>query len=79
MGCDIRTFDMLDSPNRESIDRSVETLRMLGALSGEAPEEDITALGRFMSDLPVRPEVGRMIYKATGQLRQRHCSDDRSV
>ncbi len=58
---DVRGFDFIDRPAEESISQAIETLKMLGALDRQ---ENITEIGRVMAELPLRPELARMVIEA---------------
>ena len=59
------TFDWLDKPDREAIERAEELLRVLGALSlGDASGSDLTPIGRRMMRLPMHPRYSRMLIEA---------------
>ncbi|MBU1107868.1 MAG: ATP-dependent helicase HrpB [Candidatus Riflebacteria bacterium] len=55
-------FNWLQSPGSEKIGRSVDLLRLLGAVDETGK---ITADGRRMSELPVEPRLARMLLTAT--------------
>ncbi|MBU1131869.1 ATP-dependent RNA helicase [Patescibacteria group bacterium] len=58
---DVRSFEFLDRPKEEAITQAIETLKMLGALD---ENEKLTAVGKTMADLPLRPEIARMVIEA---------------
>lgn len=58
---DIRNFDFIDPPAPENFEQAFVTLKALGALD---ENEDLTPLGEKMADLPLRPELSRMILEA---------------
>ncbi|CAO3611270.1 unnamed protein product [Cunninghamella blakesleeana] len=55
---DPRTFDYLEKPSMDAIESSILFLQNLGALDNE---ENITSLGKVLSNLPVDVIVGKMI------------------
>ena len=67
---DVAHFDFIDKPSNEAIEKALDTLKMLGALD---EDENITELGRKMADLPLSPEIARMVlesedHKCTGKI-----------
>lgn len=58
---DVHAFDFIDKPESTAIDRSLETLKILGALDND---ERLTQIGETMAELPLRPELARMIIEA---------------
>ncbi|MBI5222348.1 MAG: DEAD/DEAH box helicase [Candidatus Magasanikbacteria bacterium] len=67
---DVRSFDFIDRPKEEAITQAIETLKMLGALDAN---EKLTKIGETMAELPLRPEIARMVieaekYKCTGKI-----------
>lgn len=58
---DVRSFDFIDKPKEEAILQAIETLKMLGALDAN---EKLTKIGETMSELPLRPEIARMVIEA---------------
>ncbi|PJA89710.1 MAG: hypothetical protein CO137_02765 [Candidatus Magasanikbacteria bacterium CG_4_9_14_3_um_filter_32_9] len=67
---DVRSFDFIDRPKEEAITQAIETLKMLGALDAN---EKLTKIGETMSELPLRPEIARMVieakkYRCTGKI-----------
>lgn len=58
---DVESFEFIDPPEPEAIDRAIETLKTLGAFDDN---EDITKTGEVMADLPLEPHIGRMIIEA---------------
>jgi len=63
---DVRGFDFIDRPSESAISQAVETLKMLGALDDQ---EKLTAIGKVMAELPLRPEISRMVLEAE----KHHC------
>ena len=55
---DLVHFDFMDPPAPETLMRALELLNYLGALDDEG---DLTELGRQMSDLPIDPQLAKMI------------------
>lgn len=58
---DIRNFDFIDRPDQQAFSKGIEILKMLGALDDL---ENITELGRKMAELPLEPEMARMVIEA---------------
>jgi ATP-dependent helicase HrpA len=58
---DIAQFPFLDPPDRRSVRDGVTLLQELGAFDAD---QQITALGRRLAQLPVDPRIGRMILQA---------------
>jgi HrpA-like RNA helicase len=58
---DVRNFDFIDPPEREAIEQAIKVLQILGALD---EQEKLTALGKEMADLPLTPELARMVLEA---------------
>lgn len=58
MNEDIRTFPFLDKPSDLYIDKGFKDLRYLNALD---ISENITNLGRALVELPIPPELGRIL------------------
>ena len=58
---DVRNFDFIDKPDQETFSHAIDTLKMLGALD---EQEKITELGDIMSELPLKPELARMVIEA---------------
>ena len=65
------SFDWLDKPETQAVERAEELLRSLGALkSNDSKEEaghsspDLTAVGRQMLRLPMHPRFSRMLVEA---------------
>lgn len=55
---DLVHFDFIDPPAPETMMRALEMLNYLGAIDDEA---NLTELGAKMSQLPLEPELGKMI------------------
>lgn len=62
-------FDFMDPPAPETLMRALELLNYLGALDDEG---DMTDLGYQMSDLPIDPQLAKMIMDSTAY----GCSED---
>jgi HrpA-like RNA helicase len=58
---DVRRFEFIDRPKEEAIAKAIETLKMLGALDAN---EKLTEVGQTMAELPLRPEIARMVIEA---------------
>lgn len=58
---DVRGFEFIDRPKEEAIAQAIETLKMLGALDAN---EKLTEVGRTMAELPLKPEIARMVIEA---------------
>lgn len=54
-------FNWLESPNEDSIKRSVELLKVLGAIDEKGI---ITDLGKKINNIPAEPRLGSMLIKA---------------
>lgn len=57
----VREFDFIDKPKESTFAQAIETLQTLGALD---ENEQITEIGETMADLPLRPELARMVIEA---------------
>ncbi|XP_074370304.1 putative pre-mRNA-splicing factor ATP-dependent RNA helicase DEAH2 [Apium graveolens] len=55
---DLVHFDFMDPPAPETLMRALELLNYLGALDDEG---NLTRLGEIMSELPLDPEMGKML------------------
>jgi pre-mRNA-splicing factor ATP-dependent RNA helicase DHX15/PRP43 len=51
-------FDYVDAPAPETLMRALELLNYLGALDDAG---DITALGRIMAEMPLDPQMAKML------------------
>ena len=58
---DVANFDFIDPPDKKAIKQAIDTLILLGALD---EEENITEIGNQMSELPLKPELARMLIEA---------------
>ena len=58
---DLVHFDFMDPPAPETLMRALELLNYLGALDDEG---DLTDLGYQMSDLPIDPQLAKMIMES---------------
>lgn len=58
---DVANFDFIDPPKKEAIEQAIETLKTLNALDEEG---NITEIGDKMSELPLKPELARMLIEA---------------
>ena len=65
------TFDWLDKPDPQAVERAERLLTMLGALH----QADLTAIGRQMLRLPMHPRYSRMLIEAS----QRGCVADAAL
>lgn len=65
------TFDWLDKPDPQAVERAEWLLTMLGALH----QADLTAIGRQMLRLPMHPRYSRMLIEAS----QRGCVPDAAL
>ena len=65
------TFDWLDKPDAQAVQRAERLLTMLGALLNA----DLTAIGRQMLRLPMHPRYSRMLIEAS----QRGCVPDAAL
>ena len=65
------TFDWLDKPDPQAVERAERLLTMLGALLNA----DLTAIGRQMLRLPMHPRYSRMLIEAS----QRGCVPDAAL
>ena len=62
MGIDnVFNFDFIDRPEKENFLHAIETLKALGALD---EKEHLTKIGETMSELPLKPELARMLIEA---------------
>ena len=55
---DLVHFDFMDPPAPETLMRALELLNYLGALDDEG---DLTELGKFMSDMPLDPQLAKLL------------------
>ena len=58
---DVRDFDFIDKPNEETFLHAIESLKTLGALD---ENENLTKMGETMAELPLKPELSRIIIEA---------------
>ena len=65
------TFDWLDKPDLQAVERAERLLTMLGALR----DADLTSIGRKMLRLPMHPRYSRMLIEAS----QRGCVPDAAL
>lgn len=65
------TFDWLDKPDPQAVERAERLLTMLGALL----DADLTPIGRQMLRLPMHPRYSRMLIEAS----QRGCVPDAAL
>ena len=65
------TFDWLDKPDPQAVERAERLLTMLGALH----QADLTSIGRQMLRLPMHPRYSRMLIEAS----QRGCVPDAAL
>jgi ATP-dependent helicase HrpB len=65
------TFDWLDKPDTQAVERAERLLTMLGALH----DADLTPIGRRMLRLPMHPRYSRMLIEAS----QRGCVPDAAL
>ena len=54
-------FNWLESPTKESIERSIELLKMLGAID---EKKSVTELGKKINSIPAEPRLAAMLIKA---------------
>lgn len=66
---DLVHFDFMDPPAPETLMRALEMLNYLGALDDEG---EMTHLGRLMAELPLDPQLAKMIIISP----QFHCSNE---
>ncbi|HEY1052177.1 MAG TPA: ATP-dependent helicase HrpB [Prosthecobacter sp.] len=67
------TFDWLDKPDPQAVERAERLLTMLGALNED--KADLTPVGRQMLRLPMHPRYSRMLIEAS----QRGCVPDAAL
>ncbi|MES2596630.1 MAG: ATP-dependent RNA helicase [Verrucomicrobiota bacterium] len=67
------TFDWLDKPDPQAVERAERLLTMLGALHEQ--QADLTPIGRQMLRLPMHPRYSRMLIEAS----QRGCVPDAAL
>ena len=60
---DLYKFNWLESPKKESINNSIELLKMLGAIDEKGM---ITELGKKINDIPAEPRLSTMLINAKG-------------
>ncbi len=58
---DVRNFEFIDRPKEQAVVQAIETLKILGALDDK---ENLTEIGKIMAELPLRPEISRMVIEA---------------
>jgi len=58
---DIHGFDFIDKPEYEAVSEAIETLKILGALD---EDENVTEIGDKMSDMPLKPELAKIVLEA---------------
>ncbi len=58
---DVHGFDFIDTPEVDAIDKGIASLKLIGALD---EHEKLTEIGEIMADLPLRPDVSRMLIEA---------------
>lgn len=63
---DLVHFDFIDPPAPESLMRALELLHFLNALDDEG---DLTESGRLMADLPVDPQLAKVLIAASEQFK----------
>lgn len=63
LGIDCKTFDFLDKPSPEAIDKAYKQLQLLGAIKADARTE-LTTLGRQMSQFPLDPKFSKLLLTA---------------
>ncbi|KAK7522674.1 ATP-dependent RNA helicase DHX8 [Phyllosticta citriasiana] len=68
---DVLNFPFLDAPPRESLEKALLLLYMLGALGDDG---EISAVGRQMAQLPLTPTLARCLVEAATE--ERSCVDD---
>ncbi|KAK8190833.1 P-loop containing nucleoside triphosphate hydrolase protein [Phyllosticta paracitricarpa] len=68
---DVLNFPFLDAPPRESLEKALLLLYMLGALGDDG---EISAVGRQMAQLPLTPTLARCLVEAATE--ERRCVDD---
>ena len=61
ISCSIRKFIFIDAPSLEKLDVTIERLKILGAL---AEAESITPLGEKLVNLPLTPELAKVLITA---------------
>ncbi|HEY3861177.1 MAG TPA: ATP-dependent helicase HrpB [Verrucomicrobiae bacterium] len=64
---DAASFDWLDKPDPQAVERAEQLLRVLGAIRppGSDAGPDITPIGREMLRLPMHPRYSRMLVEAS--------------
>lgn len=62
---DISNFPFLERPDSNSIDKSLEKLKFIGALANKNNELHLTPLGDALSRLPVDLTIGKMLIMST--------------
>ncbi len=58
---DVINFKFIDQPKAKSIQKAINTLKILGALDDA---ENITGIGQIMANLPLDPHISRMVVEA---------------
>ena len=58
----VETFPFIDAPDRMTISRAIDTLKILGALD---KDRNLTEMGNVMAEIPLEPHVSRMLIEAS--------------
>lgn len=56
----IKNFDFIDPPKKEAYEEAYQILTQLGAITGKG----LTDLGRSMANLPLEPQISKMVLEA---------------
>ena len=58
---DVKSFEFIDPPDVKALNQALDTLKILGALD---ENERITETGEIMAELPLEPQIARMVVEA---------------
>lgn len=66
LGIDVKTFDFIDPPSVDSIDKAINQLKQLGAIEFDkhSTQIELTQLGNRMSKFPLDPRFSKIIISA---------------
>jgi HrpA-like RNA helicase len=66
---DVHSFDYVDKPDNSALTHAEKLLEVLGALDEQG--RLTSEIGEFMARLPLKPEIGKMMYEAQRYMRLR--------
>ncbi|XP_055853657.1 ATP-dependent RNA helicase DHX33 [Episyrphus balteatus] len=64
LGIDCKTFDFLDKPAPDAIDKAYKQLLLLGAIKINDAKSELTTLGKQMSQFPLDPKFSKLLLTA---------------